>query len=1283
MTEAQTSPDPFKLMDALRHEQNRLSDAIVGLAALIYLRWVDFQEAEAEAMAVFEDSEYTPVLPAVFHWRRWCHLLPAELQSWFADALPSGIERARRSSELWTAPLLRILPVIRSLAHLTPRVLEHLVRWLADQPFETPGDRRRLLVLFDALLDHAHEREFGQFRTPSDIVDLMVTLAAPGSGQRIYDPCCGSGGFLSAAWQTVQKSDKEKFSRPSEELLEVAGVEINTHAFVIALARLVLAGAPNPQLELGNSLEREGLGNPAKEGFNLVIMNPPWGAKMEPHGIQHLPIPINDGTSLFIQHAMSQLRPSGRALVVVPQGFLFQQGKMVQVRQWLLERHRVEAVIGLPEGAFQPYTAIRAAIIIIQRDAGPTGSVRMVDGAAFFDPPKGKTPAWIPSHQIAALRNAWVHGADSKAVWDVPAAMLGELDYDLSPIRREASALEQMLDNLDVPVVPLRELCEIVAGRSARSADLVDAPLGENPLPYIRIGDIQRGQTVKNTAWLTEEAALGYGSRHRLRAGDVLLSKAGTIGKAGVVRNGAVGGIAAGTLFALTRITDQLDPHFLTAYLMSRECQEWLQTRSSGSVISGLRKQFVEELPVPVPPLPVQERVAADVRNHQVDAITQLTQLLTQNEDDGLANWIDRSLKALIAGVKAEEDPSAIVRFQIFGSDFNDVIAWAIPDDDPPPLMAWALNLLNVAELYRGSEGVPQGPALLSMLQSGIETLKFAAGQIEGHSPLESKARELTKACVKRLETAIDGLLSNVRITLSPQTSSLKAGVSQDVSFLVKNESPLPLRNFTIDATDWVYGGPTVFLPERSERIMTMEVKVLETAGHHGVKAEWFGKTMEGRDVQGAQEFVFEIVSENEKHEESFVLGPSPYFHGPPVGPDRNDVFFGRDALIQRIKSQIQSGNTVLLEGNRRSGKSSILRHLEGKDTIPGWIAVFADFQSAEGDRTKAGMPSEAVWRSLAGAIVKGLSPLKIDLPLPNGGILKAGSLLGYMKACREGISENSPWEDFLEYFQTILLTLEARNLGLVLMIDEFDKLQEGIDNGVTSPQIPENIRYLIQAHPRFTAIMTGSRRMQRLRHEYWSALYGLGNQIPVTALDPESAKELISQPVQGRLNFTSDAVELIVRLTARQPFLIQYLCNRLFDLAAQGKTRSINRSLVEEAADLFVRDNEHFASLWDYAETDRRRFLIAMCHQCSHGPDPVTFGLLQETLASERIEVTDMDLDHDLKFLRELELIDFNAHKAGGVYELTVPLMGQWLDQQQDYQALRARAIREQDSSL
>ena len=262
-----------------------------------------------------------------------------------------------------------------------------------------------------------------------------------------------------------------------------------------------------------------------------------------------------------------------------------------------------------------------------------------------------------------------------------------------------------------------------------------------------------------------------------------------------------------------------------------------------------------------------------------------------------------------------------------------------------------------------------------------------------------------------------------------------------------------------------------------------------------------------------------------------------------------------------------------------------------------------------------------------------------------------------------------------------MLAVLETLGLGLVLMLDEFDKLQEGIDNGVTSPQVPENIRSLIQTYPKFSAILTGSRRLKRLREEYWSALYGLGTSIPVTALDEDSARKVVTEPVRDRLAYSQEAVDRVVAVTARHPYLMQCLCNRIFDYAVQTKSRSITASVVNNTALSFVRDNEHFASLWDYAaqgpETGRRRrqlILLLCAHSLKQGTH-IGFGTLQELLAQGGVDVSEEAVDSDLTHLRELELIEFHGEIGDAEYSLAIPLMADWIEQQQDADVVSSHA--------
>jgi type I restriction enzyme M protein len=107
-------------------------------------------------------------------------------------------------------------------------------------------------------------------------------------------------------------------------------------------------------------------------------------------------------------------------------------------------------------------------------------------------------------------------------------------------------------------------------------------------------------------------------------------------------------------------------------------------------------------------------------------------------------------------------------------------------------------------------------------------------------------------------------------------------------------------------------------------------------------------------------------------------LGASPYICGDPVRPDQDDVFFGREDLITDIRRHvIRNGNVILLEGNRRAGKSSILRHLEGLRPVPGWLGVYCSLQGTEGSNADVGVPTVEVFRGIARSIAGGLRALE------------------------------------------------------------------------------------------------------------------------------------------------------------------------------------------------------------------------------------------------------------------------------------------------------------------
>jgi type I restriction enzyme M protein len=1266
----------------------------VALAALIYLRWADFQESEEEAFAAFEGDDYNPVLPVSLHWRTWHMDKPKDLQGLFAEKLPivlKGLNNSRQNS--LATHLHRIAPAVQLLGRLSPSSLDVMIRWLAEQPFETQNDRRALLDTFDHLLNagetfDSNRKSYGEFRTPANIARLIIEIAAPTYGERIYDPCFGSAGFLTGAYDYVREKNKDQYSRNGDSLLRIAGVEKNPTAYLIGLTRLALAGVDDPQLELGNSLERLPFSNPQRDGFDLVLLNPPWGGRLDPLGADHFPVRTSDSTSLFIQHALSQLRPQGRAVIIVPEGFLFRSGAEQRLRRILVEQHTVEAVVSLPTAAFRPYTGIKASILVLSR-GGQTEQIRMFDADTYFEKGQVRYPATISISEAMSVKLAeHLRAAQpTENSWDVDVATLAEVEWDFSPRRRDKGGLSEVLDAIrpKVEIQLLKDCCRIIIGKAFKAGDLVDDIVNKELIPYVRIKDVERGEATKSSSWLSSEASSAVDVSWKLRAGDLLLSKSGTIGKTGIVRNGAVGAVAASGLFVIRPDQDRIDPHFLLAYLDSSECRAWFEAKARGTTIQHLSKNALEELPIPVPPLQLQRRVVNEQRSYGIDALTYLSQILTESRQDPVAKWLDQADKLISDTLSTVDDPPVkdfmkdLASLDEFATKVHQIRDECAHDIYNQTNVEWWIPKFTaaVAEL-RSLRNMPIGTGLVSVLQRAARRLQDDAPMLNGESKNERAAKNLRLLTTGWIDKIYYALVNDVKIVLSTDIGALQVGEMLDISLHVYNQGPLPLRAVSITTSPDFGHDEFSYLAENAKVNVNLSGAGPKVAGVFTILATWSGLTLDGQSVNGSRELAFDVRETTSVTAELLTdMGGSPYVCGDPVKPDRKDVFFGREELLDQIRRQImQSGNVVLLEGNRRSGKSSILWHLEGQNSVPGWMGVYCSLQGTEGSSEREGIPTVEVFRGIAYSIYESLSKLGEGMPLPDGTTLPAGQKLGISKACRRGISEESPFSDFREYIEVVLEKFAQHDLGLLLMLDEFDKLQEGIDSGVTSHQLPENIRFLIHQYPRLSAILTGSHVISRLRDEYWSALFGLsGLEVRVSFLPNEAARRLVIEPVRGRLVYSHEAVELIIRLTAGQPFLLQCLCNRIFALAAQLKSRSVNVDLIQAAIDMMIDGNKYFGNLWEFVGTNRRRLILALAYKESAGGEDFRFRLIQERLLSHGVEVDDDALISDLTSLRELELIKLIGESSGGHYELAIPLMGTWIEKQQDFVALASKA--------
>jgi type I restriction enzyme M protein len=314
--------------------------------------------------------------------------------------------------------------------------------------------------IFEYLLTHLGQSALnGQFRTPKQIRAFMVAMTDPDLGDTIYDPACGTGGFLidcvdhilakyseepqeapiyGEEWldrrgfasiqeakkalpklQTYRKGAGEKV--PDWELLErsVYGVDVSRQMMRISMMNLVLNGIRKANLKRANVLSDLGglTEDDLKRRYKVILSNPPFAGVLPKESIRSdLPTNSKKSELLFLGLIMKSLAPGGRCAVVVPEGLLFGSTRAhLDLRKKLIDDFDLLAVVSLPAGVFKPYAGVKTAALVFRRP--PEGAKPVIKKVWFyevtndgFDPEKitgGVRPETPGKNDIPDLLAQW------------------------------------------------------------------------------------------------------------------------------------------------------------------------------------------------------------------------------------------------------------------------------------------------------------------------------------------------------------------------------------------------------------------------------------------------------------------------------------------------------------------------------------------------------------------------------------------------------------------------------------------------------------------------------------------------------------------------------------------------------------------------------------------------------------------------------------------------------------------------------------------------------------
>ena len=1318
--------DPRGIIGQMLDRHDRLSPSLmrsmVGpLAGLLIAKWAGYAEAEREAVASFEGSEFVPQLPKALRRPAWER--PSEGH---ADAILAALKKmmARPAAAFPSRYLADVGPLVVSAAEQPASFVTGLLEWVYRVEMDTPAGREVAASALDEALGHVTStdgREMGEYTTPAPVAALMLELANPVPGERIYDPCFGFGGLLVRVARRLQAAARTNSFAVWGDIQRtgVFGVEINRVSYAIGLCRTLLAGIERPGLAFGDALDRELPDSPSSDGFDCVLAAPPWGHKtlrayagrgpsssgaaVKPAGRGvargQFAFRSRDAETLFLQHAMANLRPGGRAVVALPDSTLYLSGAHRQVRKALLSSYCVDAVVSLPAAAFSPYTSMPASLLLFRRHE-PSPTVRFVrispeawdkassDGNG--DHGRGELPRWLAT---LVRRHELADGAVPRGVevWDVPVQELAGRDYELVAKRTGSQALQAELERIvaadpSLKVERLDAVAEVRRGlRYERRFTTGTRPASGSAPGLLRVGDLTDTGIRAPSLFLNGEGKVRPKEDEVLRAGDVVVTTS-VVGKVGLISDVAVGSLATGNM-AVVRAREGLTPHFVAALFRSPAYQNWLSGHARGAVVRHLSVPTLRSLPILVPPVPVQDIVIGDLAGTRGDALATLARLLAGTAASPLSVWLETPFVAQLAAGRSGGESDRISALSAAADALLSLVAkstrgteLASTEGGDRRIGAWLDAARQAAAALNGVASIPRGAGRLAVIEVARLRLNEARHTLDAaEGATVNRLRSFTRAVIGIAEEEVRAMQESVTVGVGVEPAQVVVGIESEVRLRLTNSSAVPLRDLVVETRPAVGNGRIAYLAEGAVCEVPLTVRAHDATRALRLVVSWQARRLDGAPVGKEEEIELHVRSTREAVR-SGDLGASPYIVGSPV--DRREMFFGRADVIERIKRQVGASthaNVILIEGNRRTGKTSILRQLGNPDALPGWITVDCSLQDAEGDGKKGGISKRHLYRLLARRTGWTLYDAGVETWFPQ---LPARTpdrpfKPAFLRALDQAFADEHPFETFEVYIAAAIRAASPRRV--LLMLDEFDKLQEGIDAGITSPQAPENIRHLLQHQAGLSAIITGSRRLKRLREEYWSALFGLGYRIGVSALPEDDAKRLVTEPVAGRLEYLPHARDRVVELTSRHPFLVQALCNQVFERAAVTGRRTVTPDDVKEAATEMVRDNEHFRTLWGYARTERRRLLLALCDQLSQGPDPVNLDLLELKLDELGVPAQrHRELADDVAELRELELIDFVDSPRGGDYRLSLPLMAQWLQQNIDFKDVVVRAQQE-----
>lgn len=417
-------------------------DYIEQTSWLLFLKYLDDLEQEQTMNALLSGKTYKPIITGYMRWSQWA--APKK-----ADGSPDTVN-AMTGPDLTQFVDGKLFPTLREFqktassaktleykigeifAELRNKItsgynLREVINLIDQLHFQTAEDKHEMTLLYESKIAKMGNagRNGGEYYTPRPLIRTIVRVVDPQIGETVYDPACGSAGFLCEAFAYMNQKVKSTADNKTLQEDTFFGKEKKPLPYIIATMNMIFHGVAAPNIIRGNTLAENLSQIQEKDRKNVILANPPFGGSERGEVKQNFDINTSETAYMFMQHFIKMLKTGGRAGIVIKNTFL-SNGDASALRQLLLQQCNLHTILDLPSGVFQG-AGVKTVVLFFDKGT-PTKKIWYYQ----LNPGRnlGKTNA-LNEDDLADFLALQKTKADSENSWTLDVSTLGN-DYDLS-----------------------------------------------------------------------------------------------------------------------------------------------------------------------------------------------------------------------------------------------------------------------------------------------------------------------------------------------------------------------------------------------------------------------------------------------------------------------------------------------------------------------------------------------------------------------------------------------------------------------------------------------------------------------------------------------------------------------------------------------------------------------------------------------------------------------------------------------------------------------------------